>query len=257
MNTSGLTLPELDERSNTPLYLQVEATLRELIEGVVYSPGDQIPSERELSDMLGISRMTARRAIENLIRKGILERRSTQGTFVRQPSVLRRVGKDFALGLTQLLHDTGATPGSRLLSFDVVPAPLKIAEKLNIRLGEPVAVLRRLRLSNGVPFCIETSYLPQKLVPGLCAEDFTLENSSLYSILRDRYKIFVSKNDETLKVSYATAEESSLLGLKTGSPIMLLRSVVQDMNEVRVEYLKSVNHPDRVVFHSTATVMPL
>lgn len=257
MNDTGLTSPKLDEHSNTPLYQQVEATLKELIEGVVYSPGDQIPSERELSDMLGISRMTARRAIENLIRKGILERRSTQGTFVRQPSVLRRVGKDFALGLTQLLHDTGATPGSRLLRFEIIPAPLKIAEKLDIRLGEPVAELRRLRLSNDVPFCIETSYLPQRFVPGLSAADFSLENASLYAILRERYKIFVSKNDETLKISYATPDEAELLGLKTGSPVILLRSVVQDVNNNRVEYLKSVNHPDRVVFHSTATVMPL
>ena len=85
---------------NSPLYLQVEATLKEMIEGGDFSPGEQIPSERELSDQLGVSRMTVRRAVENLTHRGLLERRSTSGTYVRPPQVFRRMGKDVAVGLT-------------------------------------------------------------------------------------------------------------------------------------------------------------
>jgi len=239
-----------------PLYLQVEATIKEMIEGVVYSPGEQIPSERELSEQLGVSRMTVRRAIENLIRHGLLERRSTNGTYVRQPQVLRRVGKDFALGLTQLLIMEGVTPGSRLLSFQVIRAPLKIAEKLQLRLGEPVIVLRRVRLANDIPFCIETSYLPADMLPGLSAEDFA-NNASLYDILQRRYGVSLVKNDETLKLSFATPEEAELLDLKVGAPVLLLRCVVMDENDRRIEYLVSVNHPDRVVFHSMTSLMSL
>lgn len=254
---TGTDLPKLNGPLHVPLYLQVEASLKEMIEGLVYSPGDQIPSERELSEALGVSRMTVRRAVENLTRRGLLERRSTQGTYVKQPQVLRRVGKEFAQGLTQMLRMTGAAPGSRLLLFEIIPAPVKIAEKLQLRVGEMAVVLRRLRLANGTPFCIETSYLPQKLVPGLCAEDFALENTSLYAILRERYAIEVSKNDETLKMSYATPEEAELLGLRPNSPIILLRSVISNENDQAVEYLKSVNHPERVVFHSTAVIRSL
>ena len=257
MNATGIAPRKLDENLNAPLYVQVEATLKEMIEGVVYSPGEQIPSERELSEQLGVSRMTVRRAVESLIAVGLLERRSTQGTYVKAPQVMRRVGKEFAQGLTQMLRMTGAAPGSRLLLFEIVPAPKKIAEKLLVRVGEQLAVLRRLRLANTAPFCIETSYLPYKLVPGLCAEDFALENTSLYAILRDRYGIEVCKNDETLKISYALAEEAEYLGLKPNSPIILLRSVIMDENEQPIEYLKSVNHPDRVIFHSTAEIHSL
>jgi GntR family transcriptional regulator len=239
-----------------PLYQQVEATLKEMIEGVVYSPGEQIPSERELSEQLGVSRMTVRRAIENLIRRGLLERRSTNGTYVRQPQVLRRVGKDFAQGLTQLLIGEGVAPGSRLISFQVIRAPLKIAEKLSLRLGEPVIVLKRVRSANDVPFCIETSYLPADLLPGLTAEDFT-HNASLYNLLRDRYSVQMVKNDETLKLSFATPEEGDLLDLKPGAPVLLLRCVVMDQNERRMEYLVSVNHPERVIFHSMSSLMSL
>jgi GntR family transcriptional regulator len=254
---TGTIFPKLNGPLHVPLYMQVEASLKEMIEGLVYSPGDQIPSERELSEALGVSRMTVRRAIENLTRRGLLERRSTQGTYVKQPQVLRRVGKEFAQGLTQMLRMTGATPGSRLLLFEINPAPVKIAEKLQLRVGEMVAVLRRLRLANDTPFCIETSYLPQKLVPGLCANDFALENTSLYGILRERYNIEVCKNDETLKISYATAEEAELLNLRTNGAVILLRSIISDENDRPIEYLKSVNHPDRVVFHSTTVIRSL
>jgi GntR family transcriptional regulator len=252
-----MTYLRLNEKAFTPLYLQVEATLQDMIEGVKYSPGDQIPSERELSELLGISRMTARRAIENLISRGLLERRSTQGTFVRQPEVLRMVGNDYSQGLTQILQSAGSQPGSRLLRFEIIPSPQKIAEKLDLWIGEMVIVIRRLRLVNKAPFCIETSYLPQKIVPGLSADDFSFENSSLYTILHERYGIILTSNDETLKVSYATSEEAAYLGIKCGSPILLMRSVLMDEQGRHIEYVKSVNHPERVIFHSSTKLISL
>ena len=242
--------------ASKPLYLQVEATLKEMIEGVMYSPGDQIPSERELSDLLGVSRMTVRRAVENLIDRGLLERRSTNGTFVSRPQVMRRVDKDFVQGLTQLLKMEGVDPGSRLLSFQVVPAPLKIAEKLDLRLGASVIIFRRLRLADGLPFCVETSYLPSELLPGLSAEDFA-NNASFYDILRERYTVNMVKTDETLKLSFATPDEADLLELEAGDPVLLLRSIIIDHQERRMEYLVSVNHPERVVFHSMSSLNSL
>lgn len=243
---------KLSENPSLPLYLQVEATLKEMIEDTVYSLGEQIPSERELSDQLGVSRMTVRRAIQNLIWHGLLERRSTSGTYVRQPQVLRGMGKEKTMGLTQLLKQEGTIAGSKLVSFEVKRAPLKIAEKLNLRLGSLVAVLRRLRMVDGQPFCVETSYLPYEFVPGLKADDFTKADVSLYAIMQDNYGIRFDKNDETLKISFATLEEAELLEIQEGDPVLLLRSVVMDDTDRCVEYLKSVNHPERVVFHSMA-----
>jgi len=240
--------------SNGSLYQQVEATLKEMIEGLVYSPGDQIPSERELSDQLGVSRMTVRRAVDNLVRRGLLERRSTSGTYVRRPQVYRRVGKDIAVGITQLLQEDGAQAGSSLLSFDSILAPLKIADKLQIRLGSPVVLIRRLRTANDLPFSVETSYFPADLVPGLSAEDLRDPAASLYSILYKRYGIRLAKNNETLKLSYATQDEANLLDLKIGGPVLLLRSIVLSPDDQPVEYLISVNHPDRVVFQAVSTL---
>jgi len=244
--------PSLIDHSPVPLYLQVEATLKEMIEDTVFTVGEQIPSERELSEQLGVSRMTVRRAIENLIDHGLLERRSTNGTYVRQPQVQRGMGKEKTMGLTQLLHQEGVEAGSQLRHFEIARAPLKVAEKLDIRLGTQVVILRRLRLANGEPFCVETSYIPSEFVPGLSAEDFSDSKASLYDIMQDRYGIRLDKNDETLKISFATLEEANCLEIEEGDPVILLRSVVIDDRGRCVEYLKSVNHPSRVVFHSTA-----
>lgn len=224
-----------------------------MIEGRDFSPGEQIPSERELSEQLGVSRMTVRRAVEELTRMGLLERRSTSGTFLRPPQVLRKLGKDVAVGLTQMLQEEGAVAGSVLLKFVYERAPLKVAEKLNLRVGAEVLVIMRMRTVNGQPFCIETSYIPAEVVPGLAKEDLEEPNVSLYSIMQERFGVRFALNNETLKISYATKDEADLLSLKYGEPILLLRLVVSDVNERPVEYLKSVNHPRRVVFRSVST----
>lgn len=249
MKKNLTSLPPLT--SPAPLYLQVEATLKEMIEDTVFSVGDQIPSERELSEQLGVSRMTVRRAIQNLTDHGLLERRSTNGTYVSEPQVLRGMGKEKTMGLNQLLNEKGVAAGSKLLHFEVTRAPLKVAEKLQVRLGAAVVCLRRLRSANDEPFCVETSYIPAELVPGLKAEDFSTAHASLYDLMQDRYGIEFERNDETLKISFATLDEADNLEIQEGDPVILLRSVVFDVQGRRVEYLKSVNHPTRVVFHST------
>ncbi|MCC6312434.1 MAG: GntR family transcriptional regulator [Thermomicrobiales bacterium] len=216
-----------------------------MVEGSDYEPGDRIPSERELADRLGVSRVTVRRAIEDLTRLGLLERRSTSGTYVRNPSFLRDVGGP-AQGLSQRLRAAGE-PSSRLISFQTTSASRKIAQRLGLSLGAPVVLSRRLRLVNGQPVSLESSYLPQMRVPGLAAAD--LLEGSLYQILRERYGIAIGPSDDILNLSWAAPDEAELLGLPADSPVLLLRSTVADAAGQPIEYLVSVNHPERVAFH--------
>jgi GntR family transcriptional regulator len=229
----------------SPLYLQVEATLREMIEDVEFGPGDQIPSERELSDMLGVSRMTVRRAIENLITTGLLERRSTSGTYVRLPQVVRPIGPQPALSISQMLE--GKESSARLLHFEVIRAPRKVSDRLQLRVGEQVILIKRLRSVNDVPFCVETTYVPALRVPGLTPDDFT-GNISFYQLLRQRFEIIPIEADEEIKIARCLPEEASLLGLNEGDPVLFMKSTVSDTQGLPIEYLKSVNHPDRVIF---------
>ena len=236
-----------------PLHAQVQTTIRDMIKRGEYVPGDRIPSERELADEFGISRMTIRRALDDLVRQEVLERRSTSGTFVRETHVVRHVGVGSTLGLTQLLEQEGAQAGSRLLSFAVEPAGRQIAAQLGVRRDERVVRLRRLRLANHEPFCVETSYLPLARVPALAADDLAGQ-ASLYALLRARYGIAIGSSDEVLSVTLTTEDEADALGLVAGDPALLLRATTFDVEQQPIEYLHSVNHPERVAFRTVSSI---
>ncbi|WP_045234453.1 GntR family transcriptional regulator [Deinococcus pimensis] len=230
-----------------PRYLQVQRALQEMIEGPEYAPGDRVPSERELAEQLGVSRMTVRRAMDNLVRMGLLERDSTSGTRVSEPRVSRVLNDPRLHSITQMVAATGGRAGGRLLDFSVSPAPAKVAARLEVPVGSAVVVLRRLRLVNDVPFCLETSYLPEARVPGLAAEDLA-GNGSLYGVLEARFDVRAASGDSSIGVSVATPAEARALGLPEGHAVLLYRSVVRDVEGRAFEYLKSVNHPQLVVF---------
>jgi GntR family transcriptional regulator len=236
-----------------PLYIQIQETLKEMIEGIEYAPGDQIPSERELADQLRVSRMTVRRAIEHLVEVGLLERRSTSGTYVREPRVIRNISPDTIQSLTRQIQGKGRQAGSKLLMFEKLRAPKKVSEFLNLRLGVKVHCIRRLRLTNSLPFCIETSYLPFARFPDLSREKLA-GDASLYHILGSSYEVRASKSIDTLNLSYATDEEAQLLELEVNDPVIFFRSIIFDKQGVPFEYVKSVNHPYRVAFQAITQV---
>lgn len=244
-----MTTSERKLEPTIPLYLQVQEMLQEMIGGTEYAPGDKIPSERELSEQLGVSRMTVRRAVDNLVRMGLLERDSTSGTRVSLPRVGRSLDEKRSQGISQMLMAEGARPGNKLLHFEVIRAPQKIADRLQLKLGSQVVVIRRLRLVNDVPFCLETSYLPAERVRGLVAEDL-LGNQSLYALLEERFGIQHRATEREISLSYATVHEAEALRLEPGDPVLLFRGLVYDQDHKPFEYLKSVNHPKYVVFKS-------
>ncbi|MBN1266174.1 MAG: GntR family transcriptional regulator [Anaerolineales bacterium] len=240
---------DLYHSAEDPLYRQIEETLQEMIEETEYEPGDRIPSERALADQLGVSRMSVRRAVENLIGSGLLERRSTSGTYVCSPQVVRPAGPMYVFSLSRFLREEGKTPGSQILELDQIRVPRKVASRLQIRVGAHVWVIRRLRLANDQPFCIETSFLPAALVPDLDTQALR-EGASLYELLEQQFALTASTGQDEWRIAYATSEEAGLLKLSPGDPILLMRSVIYDQNGHPIEYLKSVNHPEKVVFRS-------
>ncbi|MFC4638854.1 GntR family transcriptional regulator [Deinococcus hohokamensis] len=229
-------------------YLQVQQRLQDMLDGGEYQPGDKVPSERELALTLGVSRMTVRRAVDALVRLGLLERDSTTGTRVSTPKVRRLLNHAHLHSITQMVAATGGRAGGRLLEFQMLAASGRVAEKLRLPAGSPVVVIRRLRLVDEVPFCLETSHLSARRVPGLAAQDL-LDETSLYQLLEERYGIAAAVGESVISVSFATAPEAQALTLPTQHPVLLYRSVVQDTQGQPFEYLKSVNHPGLVEFN--------
>lgn len=237
-----------DEKPTTYVYEQTQQSILDLIERKNYVAGDRIPSERDLAERCGVNRATVRRAVENLIELGILEKKGTSGTFVPAPVVRRPISRSaLSHSISEIVRECGGEPGGKLLFFEENLAGQRLSEKLKVDVGEPLFVIKRLRTVTDLPFCLETTWIPCNLVPGLVADD-VLGNTSFYSLLLDRYGIEIGTSEATIHSATIGSKDAGLLTMKTGEAALVVNSVTSDKGDSPVEYLTSLNHPKRVMF---------
>jgi GntR family transcriptional regulator len=234
-------------KRTVPAYQRAQEAVLDMVREQHLPAGAKVPSERELAARFGLSRMTVRLGLENLVRSGVLERAGTAGTRVANVSVMRVMDTKRAFSMSQIVSGSGARPGGQLLLFTRGKADRETARRLAIAAGAPVFTIRRLRTADDAPFCIESTTLPADRVPGLVAEDLA-QNASLYTLLRERYGVLPTDRDSEISVAPIDAEDAALLGLAPGLNVMFYRSLVRDAEGVPVELVCSVNHPQRVVF---------
>lgn len=239
-----------------PRYQQAQEAVLDMLRKQHLQAGSRVPSERELALRFGLSRMTVRRGLENLVRCGVLERAGTAGTRVANVSVMRVMDTRQAFSMTEMVKSSGARPGSRLLFFAPGTADRELARQLAINPGDEVITIRRVRIADAVPFCIETTILSAARVPGLTAQDLA-QNASLYALLRDRYGITPCGRDSEISIGAISATDAALLGVDPGINVLVYRSLVCDPSGVPVEVTNSVSHPLRVVFRSQAAQLRL
>lgn len=228
-------------------YIRAMDAVRRLAEGEDYAPGDKIPSERVLSEQLGLSRMTVRKAVDKLVQMGVLERRSTSGTHVALAKVRRPLDPAEVLGIPQIIKNSGGEPGSRLLFFESGTASEAVAERLAVPPGAPLIAIKVLLTSDSVPFCVEKTYIPASRVPGLAADDVA-EGRSLYPVLKERYGIVPQRSRGVLSVAAINRDDAGLLGLPPETMGQIYRVIVYDAADQPVEYTISINHPQRTLF---------
>jgi GntR family transcriptional regulator len=210
----------------------------ELIESL--APGDAIPSERQLSADLGVSRLTVRAALDDLVRDGYLLRRRGAGTFVNEPKV--------AKGLTissfsDDMRGRGMKPGSRTLELRVIPAGARLGRLLHVSPSEPVVTVKRLRLADGEPMAVELLHARASLVPGLTGAD--LEANSFYDLLASRYGVEIVGGTQTVEPTVTSEEESDALGVPLHSPALLFERVTRSAAGDVVEFTTSTYRGDR------------
>jgi GntR family transcriptional regulator len=202
--------------------------------------GDSIPSERQLAGELGVSRLTVRAALDELVREGYLMRRRGAGTFVAEPKVAKGMG---ITSFSEDMRQRGLTPGSRTLELQVVPAGARLGRILHVSPAEPVVVAKRLRLADGEPMAIELLHVREALLPGLTAVD--LEEDSFYDLLAQRYGIEIVGGEQTVEPTVTDEEESETLGVPLHSPALLFERVTRSPTGEIVEFTVSIYRGDR------------
>jgi GntR family transcriptional regulator len=211
----------------------------ELIESL--SVGDAIPSERQLGVDLGVSRLTARAALDDLVREGYLVRRRGAGTFVAEPKVPKG-GIDIT-SFSEDMRARGLTPASRTIELRMIPAGARLGRILHVSPSEPVVAAKRLRLADGEPMAIELLHVRSSLVPGLTGED--LEESSFYELLVNRFDLAIVGGTQTVEPTVTNEEESQALGVPLHSPALLFERVTRTAEAEVVEYTQSTYRGDR------------
>jgi GntR family transcriptional regulator len=201
--------------------------------------GTAIPSERQLSSDLGVSRLTLRAALDDLAREGYLVRRRGSGTYVQHPKISQE------LTITSFSDDMrrrGMVPGSRTLSMSTILAGARLGRFLNVSPSEQIVVVKRLRLADGETMAIETLHIPEALVPGLTPKALT---GSFYELLRDRYGVAIVEGTQAIEPTVTNEEESDALGVPLHSPAFLFERTSRDDAGRTVEFVQSVYRGDR------------
>ena len=237
---------KINRHKKTPLYDLIEQNLRELILRGQLNIGETIPSEWELADLYGVSRLTVRNALDNLTRQGWLIRRHGVGTFVAHPTVTEISPNK--LSFTEQMSTIGREPSSRLISLSVVMADAELANKLKLEQGEQLVEIVRVRLADGKPILLETSYLSQKRFPGL-ENAIELTSSSLYEWLITHYQTSVTVMDQTLEPVLLSEDQAQHLETQPGTPAMLSKVLAYTNETEPIEYSWSVTRGDQCRFY--------
>ncbi len=225
-----------------PKYYRVKEALLERITEGVLPPGALVPSEPELCDEFGVSRITVRKAIGDLVHEGKLRTVQGKGTFVMAPKLQERFVQR-AFGIHEDMERRGLRLTTTVLHQEVIPAPPEVAARLEVRRGEPVHLLERLRSVEDDKLLLSTTYIPAFLCPGLVDDD--LSSGSLYRLLRERYGVKIGRGERSLEAVAAGQREARLLDLALASPLLLLDTVAYLPDGRPFEYSIVLHRGDR------------
>jgi GntR family transcriptional regulator len=215
-----------------PQYRQIEQALRARISSL--PPGERVPSDAELCAEFGVSRMTARHAMQRLAEDGLIRREPGRGSFVARPLAHRRANR--LMTFTQEMTRAGRVPSSRVLTRVVRPASPDEAASLGIPARQPVVHLRRLRLADGEPIVLESTVLIGETADAVMAAD--LANGSLHETLTQA-GFSLRRGTGTISAAAATAEDARLLSIRTSDPLLVEQRVIRDPDDRPIEATES------------------
>ena len=234
----------IDMNSSRPLYEQIKDNIIGDIQSGRYQPGARIPSERDLSEQLGVSRLTVNRAIKELVQAGILHVQIGKGTFISP--ITHNQTLDMLTGFTEEMRSRGHNTTSRVLRAEFITAPDDIARMLDVLPGTKLILLQRVRAADGEPMALETCNLVAARCPGILdRHDYARE--SLYQVLRKEFGLSLSHAEQTIEARQATRHEAALLDIKAGSPVLQMVRVTY-ASHTPVEYVRSTYRGDRYKF---------
>lgn len=236
----------LDFSGRTQLYYQLYDILCKDIKEGKYKPGDLLPTENDMIEQFGVSRVTVRKAMDMLMSDGLIGKRRGYGAYVEQKKMEQRLNK--VVHFSNDMEQRGYKASVKLLENRKVMATKTIAQALSIPEGHPLIHIKRLRYADGVPMCIESAYLIYDWCPEVLNQDFA--QLSLRHFLEENYDIVWKKASQKIFAMKANAQIAGNLNIKDGDPMIYLERISYNKDNVPGEYLQSYYRGDS--FYLTA-----
>ncbi len=222
------------------LYVQLFEILREKIENNEWRVGSQIPIEDELCKTYDVSKATVRFAVLELARQGYLVRQQGRGTFVCKRIIPE--GLTMSASFKELMLEKGISFSTEVLAQTVMMPTDDLDVKLNITEDKHVIYIKRLRRVDEEPVLLQESFIPRHICPPLLQED--VGNHSLLELFEKKHQITITRVKDFIEVAYSKPEESKLLGLPKGSPVLLLEQLFYS-GDTCIMFTRSIKRPDR------------
>lgn len=230
-------------RERIPAYKRIQEIILQRIDSGEFKVGDLVYSERELAQMHEVSLMTARHALADLEREGIVERRRGAGTFVAPP----KINFNKLTSYTEQMTGRNLPISSTILAFKIVQNQHEVAVHLSLPFDARLLKVERVREAGSEPFALETCYLPSDEFPGLRRE--ALKRGSLFALLEHDFGLDIANSDEDIDATSADAEVARLLAVPRNAALLRIRQVIYSKQGKPSIYVIGLYRGDRHTLH--------
>lgn len=231
-----------------PKYYIIKKDIIDKINNDEFSDTGMIPSERELMNIYNVSRITAKRAVDDLVNEGYLYRVQGKGTFIKSDKVKHDLVS--IMSCTEDIIGMGMTPSKKLICSSVIKADKIRLKRLELVEGDTVLMLKRVYYADEDPLNYTTTYLPCKIFPGI--ENYDFEVESVYDVIENKYGAKITSATRTLEAVLALDDIAENLGLNPREPVILFRAITMGIingREIPIETFKSYYRSDRFKFY--------
>src|SRR6202035_2762594 len=214
------------------LYSRVETVLASEITDGVLKVGGQLPTEDSLIARFGVSRITVRRAIQNLVSRGVVEIRRGKGTFVAAPKITQDLTE--LSGFVEDMHALGRKPTARVIGKEIVTADATVASQLLLTRGERVVRICRVRLADGIPLSFDETSPPLEIGKKIITNNLKVE--PIFSLLKRKYDVPLIEAEYKLDAVAAETEVARALKVKQRSPIFRIERTSYSIGNRPIDY---------------------